>query len=101
MTIQNDSISVKEMLIRHTQGISDPLEEKQGQYDGEDPTHDLDIGHRSQKTELELLDYVTNEVPSKEELDQTIEELNILHPKLEDQPVEKEPDTPAPNHEPT
>ncbi len=56
-TLQDDSLSIKDMLERHVQGVLDPSEMKDGQYHEDDITHDTDVSETQLKTELEALNY--------------------------------------------
>lgn len=98
-TVQGDSMSIKEMLLRHTQGIHDPTIEREGQYDNEDVNHDLDIEHRNKATELDLLEHISDNVPSKENIEATVKDLNIMHTK-EPEPIEDPLDAPKKDQPP-
>lgn len=69
------------MLEKHVQGLSDPTLIYEGLYDG-DVDFDDDISHREQRTELELLEHISENVPSRDTLDEFVKS-NTKVPKKE------------------
>lgn len=86
-TIQDDSLSIKEMLQKHVQGVLDPSEMSEGQYHDENIDHDTDIEDISQKTELDLLQYAKDNAMTEQEIQDYIKENSYdLTPDPEPEP---------------
>lgn len=93
-TIPDDSMSVKDMLKRHVQGVLDPSQYHEGEYDEENIDHDTDVSHRQQTSLIDALDYANENAMSKDDIHDYLDTFPTKEEIIEDD------NTPPPSEDP-
>ena len=78
-TVQDDSMSLREMIANHVQGTLDNGLEKDGMYHGEDVDFDTDVSHLQNYSELEALEYAEEHGKTDEELHAELDVLESIN----------------------